>query len=146
MHPQLHITSITHGSEAYQQMLQLRTEVLLQPIGIDPSFIKPVQEQEDILIGAFEKDRLVGCCVLTRISQHVVQLRQMAVAKELQGKRIGNAILAYAERVAQEQGFQTLMLHARNAVVPFYQKSGYIITGDPFEEVGIKHYKMEKRL
>jgi predicted GNAT family N-acyltransferase len=105
-----------------------------------------VQEQEDILIGAFEKDRLVGCCVLTRISQRVVQLRQMAVAKELQGKRIGNAILAYAERVAQEQGFQTLMLHARNAVVLFYQKSGYIITGNQFEEVGIKHYKMEKRL
>jgi predicted GNAT family N-acyltransferase len=127
-------------------MLQLRTEVLLQPIGIDPSFIKPQQEREDVLLGTFEETRLIGCCVLTRKDAHTVQLRQMAVATGVQRERIGTTLLSYAEQVAKAAHFQTLMLHARGNVVPFYQKSGYTITGEPFDEVGIQHYRMEKLL
>ena len=146
MPPQLYITTIQPGSEWYQQLLQLRTIVLLRPIGVDPSFIKPEAERNDILIGAFVEEKLVGGCVLTPRNADTVQLRQMAVAPELQGKAIGKAILAFAEKTAMSHHFQTLMLHARSPVVPFYEKSGYTITGEPFEEVGIQHYKMEKRL
>jgi len=140
------IKIIEHGSEAYQRMLHLRTMVLLQPIGIDPSFIKPEQEKNDFLIGAFEEDDLIGCCVLTPRNNDIIQLRQMAVPSSFQGKGIGAAIVQFAEQLAKEKDFQILMLHARNTVVPFYLKSGYVITGEPFEEVGILHYRMEKQL
>lgn len=141
-----YFTLLQHNSNVYQQMLQLRTEVLLKPIGIDASFIKPQQEVNDLLIGAFDGEILVGCCVLTPRSGDVVQLRQMAVATNFQRQGIGAAIVIFAEQVAQKRNFQRIILHARNPVVAFYQKSGYIISGAPFEEVGILHYRMEKLL
>jgi len=142
----MHVSIIQHGSEAYQHMLQLRINVLLNPIGVDASFIQPQQEKTDILIGAFDTAEMIGCCVLTPRNQDVVQLRQMAVATPLQGQGIGARIVQFAEQVAKENGFRTMLLHARSPAVDFYQKSGYAIIGESFEEVGIQHFRMQKVL
>ena len=37
-------------------------------------------------------------------------------------------------------------MHARDTAVPFYEKLGYLCCGEPFEEVGIAHIKMQKQL
>jgi predicted GNAT family N-acyltransferase len=39
-----------------------------------------------------------------------------------------------------------MVLHARETAVPFYLKLGYEVVGGQFEEVGIPHFKMEKKL
>ena len=140
------IKIIQHSSEAYRQMIQLRMEVLLNPIGVPSSFINQPMEKEDVLIGAFKKEILIGCCVLSKISKDIIQLRQMAVNNQYQQKGIGGAIILYAEAWARENGFKTMVLHARNLVISFYAKRGYTITGDGFTEVNIPHHKMEKRL
>jgi predicted GNAT family N-acyltransferase len=146
MHSKFTITTITHGSDKYEQLLQLRIEVLLKPIGVDSSFIQPQQEKNDTFIGAFDGKKLVGCCVLTARNSDTMQLRQMAVETRLQGQGLGAAIVQFAEQVTKEKGFGTMLLHARSPVVAFYEKSGYRITGEPFEEVGILHYRMEKKI
>jgi predicted GNAT family N-acyltransferase len=137
---------ILHFSEAYHQMLQLRINVLLLPSGIPASYIQPQAENVDIHLGAFSSDKIVGCCVLTDRGNGQVQLRQMAVDTEHQGKGIGAAIVQFAEEVARKKGFRTLYLHARNPVMPFYEKSGYAVAGNEFFEVGIAHHRMEKSL
>ncbi len=140
------IRTIQHHTPEYEQMIALRIKVLLQPIGVPPSYINREKEKEDILIGAFENGTIAGCCVLTPKNAHTVQLRQMAVATEQQGSGIGAAIVAFAEQVAKEHHFTRLMMHARSAVAGFYLKSGYTIVGDEFEEVGIAHRIMQKEL
>lgn len=137
---------IKHLSPEYEQMINLRVTVLLQPLGIAPSYIKPEQEATDLHLGAFENEKIIGCCVLTNRGEGKVQLRQMAIAFNLQGQGIGAAVVSYAEEVAKEQGYQTLFMHARNPVIPFYEKSGYKIIGNEFFEVGIGHHRMEKSL
>lgn len=121
-------------------------KVLLEPIGIPRNYIDPLKESGDLLIGAYADGQLVGCCILTRISDTTVQLRQMAVASFLQKKGVGAAILRFAEEQAREKGYHTLMMHARDSVVPFYEKCGYKIAGDQFFEVGIGHHQMQKEL
>jgi predicted GNAT family N-acyltransferase len=37
-------------------------------------------------------------------------------------------------------------MHARKSAVGFYEKLGYEIEGDEFEEVTIPHYEMQKTL
>lgn len=138
--------TITHQSEAYREMINLRVRVLLQPIGIPASYIVPHKESEDILIGAYEEGRLVGCCVLTDRGNGLVQLRQMAVDTILQGTGVGAAIIRYAEATARENGYKLLYLHARNPVIGFYQKCGYTIVGEEFFEVELGHHRMEKDL
>ena len=127
-------------------MVDLRMKVLLDPIGIPRSYIDPEKERMDILIGAFEKDQLIGCCILTHVDEDTLQLRQMAVDHAIQKKGIGAAIVTYAEDVAKTKGYTTLMMHARDNVLGFYKRCGYQVDGQQFFEVGIGHHKMKKQL
>lgn len=130
------------GTDEYEQMKQLRLEVLLRPIGVPETYIDPERERRDWLIGAFEGETLLGCCILSRVDEARVQLRQMAVDTKVQQKGVGAQILAFAEQVARGQGFTELFMHARDAVLGFYEKCGYTIRGDQFFEVNIPHHLM----
>jgi len=137
---------IDHGTKEYQQMVNLRNEILRKPLGLLFSDEELEKEKEDILMGAFEDDRLLGCCLLTRMDDGTVRLRQMAVPNSMQGKGIGRALMIFAENIARDLGYRKLCMHARKTAVGFYQKLGYGIAGDEFVEVTIPHYIMEKAL
>lgn len=142
----MHIRTIQTGTKDYEEMVDLRMKVLLDPIGIPRSYINPAKEKDDILVGAFEQDKLIGCCILTHVDHFTLQLRQMAVDQSLQTKGVGRNIISFAEQIAKEKGYQMLMMHARDTVMAFYEKCGYAIAGEQFFEVGIGHHRMEKRL
>ena len=104
------------------------------------------KEKEDMLIGAFEDDQMLGCCLLTKVGTDAVRLRQMAVKAGLQGKGIGRVLMQFAENLARDRGYKKISMHARNNAVGFYEKMGYKKKGKPFEEITIAHYLMEKEL
>jgi N-acetylglutamate synthase-like GNAT family acetyltransferase len=137
---------IDHGTKEYQQMVQLRIDILRKPLGLGFDKQELEQEKEDILMGAFEDDRILGCCLMTRMDARAIRLRQMAVPNNMQGKGVGRALMIFAENVARDLGYSKLCMHARSTAVGFYQKLGYHITGDEFTEVTIPHYVMEKDL
>lgn len=142
----MEIKLIEHNTSDYKQMIKLRITQLLEPIGVPASYIEKESEKKDFLIGAFENKELIGCCVLTPREDGVIQLRQMAVRQDYRGKKLGSAIIEFAEKVAKENNFSTLMMHARDPVIGFYKKCGYEIQSDQFFEVGIGHHKMQKQL
>ncbi|HXB94611.1 MAG TPA: GNAT family N-acetyltransferase [Puia sp.] len=137
---------IDHGTKEYQQMVHLRSEILRRPLGLYFSNEELEKEKDDILMGAFEDDRLLGCCLLTRMDAATVRLRQMAVPNGMQGKGIGRALMIFAENIARDLGYRRLCMHARSTATGFYQKLGYAIIGNEFTEVTIPHYIMEKSL
>jgi GNAT superfamily N-acetyltransferase len=130
----MEIRRIQSASNEYEQLVNLRVTALLNPIGIPASYIDRENEKDDLFIGAFEGDDIVGCCVLTKKTESVVQLRQMAVRPDRQGKRIGAAIIAFAEKIAKQQGFALLMMHARDTVIGFYEKCGYQLRANNFSK------------
>ncbi|HWI91322.1 MAG TPA: GNAT family N-acetyltransferase [Flavisolibacter sp.] len=142
----MEIKIICHSNDEYEQMINLRVTQLLLPIGVPASYIQKENEKHDILIGAFENNETIGCCVLTPRENGVIQLRQMTVREDYRGKKIGAAIVQFAEKVARENNFSILMMHARDPVIDFYKKSGYLIAGEQFFEVGMGHHKMQKQL
>jgi predicted GNAT family N-acyltransferase len=137
---------IDHGTREYQQMVHLRNEMLRKPLGLVFTEEELEREKDDILMGAFEDDRLLGCCLLTPMDAGTVRLRQMAVPNSLQGKGVGRALMIFAENVARDLGYKKLCMHARKTAVGFYQKLGYSISGEEFMEVTIPHFVMEKAL
>ena len=137
---------IDHGTKEYQQMVNLRNEILRKPLGLSFDKDELEREKDDILMGAFEDDRLLGCCLLTRMDPATIRLRQMAVPNSMQGKGVGRALMIFAENIARDLGYKKLCMHARKTAVGFYQKLGYSVSGDEFFEVTIPHYIMEKAL
>ncbi|TAJ51734.1 MAG: GNAT family N-acetyltransferase [Chitinophagaceae bacterium] len=140
------LKQIDHGSKEYQQMVDLRFQILRKPLGLSFSEEDLAAETEDILLGCFEDDRLEACCVLTKTDPKTVRLRQMAVSANLQGKGIGRVLMSFAENVARDHGYRRLTMHARKSALGFYEKNGYRICSDEFNEVTIPHYVMEKEL
>jgi len=127
-------------------MVNLRIDILRKPLGLtfDPKELE--KEKEDVLMGAFEDDRILGCCLLTKQDQHTMRLRQMAVPNSMQGKGIGRALMIFAENIARDLGYKKLCMHARKTALGFYEKLGYTTSGEEFTEVTIPHYIMEKVL
>ena len=140
------LKQIDHGTIEYQQMVKLRNEILRQPLGLSFTPEELLKEKEDILIGAFDDDDLLACCMLTKSDNKCLRLRQMAVQNNLQGKGIGASMMNFAEILARDKGYKKLIMHARETVVGFYEKLGYKVVGDKFTEVTIPHFVMEKKL
>ncbi len=137
---------IDYGSPEYDQMLKLRNDLLRKPLGLSFNPKELEKEKDDVLMGAFEDDRLLGCCLLTRENDKVMRLRQMAVPNNLQGKGIGRALMIFAENITRDMRYETLMMHARITAIGFYEKLGYVKKEGEFMEITIPHVIMEKRL
>ena len=137
---------IDHGSKEYQQMIKLREDILRRPLGLgfDPKELE--EEKSHMLIGAFEDEKMLGCCMLVEEKPGTVRLRQMAVLNDLQGKGIGRALMNFAENLARDGGYSVLSMHARKNAIGFYEKMGYKVASDEFIEITIPHYVMEKQL
>ena len=137
---------IDHGTKEYQQMVKLRDDILRKPLGFSFTPAELEAEKDNMFIAAFEDETILGCCMLVEEKTGVVRLRQMAVLNDLQGKGIGRALIQFAENIARDHGYKTIMMHARKYSVGFYEKMGYKTKGDEFIEVTIPHFVMEKSL
>ena len=144
--PVMALKIIDYGSSEYNQMLTLRNEILRKPLGLSFSQKDVEEEKENLFIGAFEDDELLGCCMLVKENDSTVKLRQMAVKNDLQGKGIGRALMNFAENLARDHGYRKIIMHARKHATGFYEKMGYKVCSPEFSEVTIPHFVMEKKL
>jgi len=140
------LKQLYHGSKDYQKMVKLRYEIMRKPLGLSFTEDELNKEKDDILIGAFEEDEIIGCCLLTKVDANCTRLRQMAVQKNRQGMGIGESMMQFAENIARDRGFKKIVMHARETAIGFYERYGYKTKGDEFIEVNIPHRVMEKKL
>lgn len=140
------ISRINSSSPKYQAVWELREEILRKPLGLSLRNEDLSRDHIDTIFIAGHNDQVIACLMLQRRDAKQVQLRQMAVAKEWQGKSIGRLLVSAAEDFAIDEGYTSMMMHARKVATGFYLSMGYSIKGDEFTEVGIPHFLMEKAL
>ena len=143
---EISVSRITTASPEYREVFDLREEVLRKPLGLSLHNEDLSRDKIDIILTGKHEGRVVACLMLTDKGEGIVQLRQMAVYPEYQGKGVGRALVMAAEKMAAEEGFEKMILHARKHAMGFYSSMGYSQHGDEFSEVGIPHYHMEKEL
>jgi predicted GNAT family N-acyltransferase len=71
---------------------------------------------------------------------------RMAVLKEWRGKGVGGAMLERLIGVARERGDQEIELFAQTHALAFYRRHGFVENGEIFEEAGIPHQAMKRKL
>jgi len=74
------------------------------------------------------------------------KIGRMAVLKEWRGRGVGEALLLALIEQARELGVPEVSLHAQVDAIGFYEKLGYRVCSDEFQEVTIPHFEMEKKL
>ncbi|MEZ0325292.1 MAG: GNAT family N-acetyltransferase [Fimbriimonas sp.] len=142
----IQIREVPHGSPEYRQTVELRRAVLRIPLGLDLSEEELAAESNEIHLAAFEDDHVIACLVLVPMPDGEIKMRQVAVRPDLQGTGIGTRLVQASEDLARQRALQTMTLHSRDTAVRFYERMGYQIEGEMFEEVTIPHFGMFKRL
>ena len=140
------IRQIYTGTKEYETELKLRDDILRRPLGLCLLDENLSVETEDIHIGAFDANELVGVLILTRSEENSLKMRQVAVKAERQKQGIGTLLVDDAEQKAAKMGFSAINLHARKTAVQFYKRLGYKPTGEEFSEIGIPHRAMTKTI
>jgi predicted GNAT family N-acyltransferase len=74
------------------------------------------------------------------------KIGRMAVLKERRGTGIGAQVLAALEREGAARGLRLFRLSAQLTARGFYDRAGYTPEGDVYDEVGIPHIAMVKRI
>jgi len=140
------LREIAFGSPEYDASFALRLKVLREPLGLTPGPEERAEEARLIHLGAFDGSRLVGCLMLHDLGAGRVRMRQVAVDFERQRAGLGRKLVRFSEDIARQRGFRTMVLHARETAVPFYDRLGYARRGEPFLEVTLPHLEMDKEL
>ncbi len=142
------IEDIQFGSSRYDELVELRYKVLLEPLGLKFLDLHRNKEAGYLHIGCVEKldDHLIGGLILAPVNNEEIRMMQVAVDNKYQGEGVGRDLVKYAEKRAKEAGYSKLIMHAMLSVVGFYEKLGFHQEGDIFEENGITFARMVKQL
>jgi predicted GNAT family N-acyltransferase len=81
-----------------------------------------------------------------RAVEGAAKAERVAVLPDFRGEGIGRIVMDALEAQALAEGLHTVVLNAQTAVVPFYERLGYTVTGGSFLEAGIPHVPMRKAL
>ena len=131
--------------DEFGQAMELRREgfVVEQQVAEAEEF--DGREEECVHVVAVDDGRVIGCCRLLPAGE-VVKLGRMVVAADRRREGVAAALLAESDRQAAALGARLITLSAQTYVVALYEQAGYEVTSEPFDEVGIEHVRMEKRL
>lgn len=71
------------------------------------------------------------------------QFRKMAVLPNNQGKGFGTQLLQYLIAFCKKEGIQLLWCNARTSATGFYEKIGFVTTGEPYLQNQLEFIRME---
>ena len=139
---------VEFGSMRYDELVELRYRVLLEPLGL--KFLDSFRDKEIsyLHIGCVESldDKLIGGLILAPLNDHEIRLMQVAVDTVHQGEGVGRSMVEYALKRAKQAGYTKVIMQAMLSVAAFYEKLGFKQEGPIFEEQGITFAKMTKKL
>ena len=127
-------------------IVALRTRVFVDEQGVPPEIEQDATDTVAVHAVACDAD---GCVVATgrlfeRDGRGVIG--RMAVDAAARGAGHGAAVLAVLHREARRQGLTEVELHAQVGARGFWERAGYAAVGEEYEEAGIAHVTMRRRL
>ena len=98
------------------------------------------------LVGYDEADTPVGVCRFYRDREEPTAfiIGRLAVAKDSRGAGKGADMLRAAEDIIRVMGGEVTKLAAQLQAKAFYERLGYEVSGEPFDEDGTMHVWMKK--
>ena len=143
------VTEVRVGpwSELGPHAQRLRTAVFVEEQRIPKEL--EWDEADTTAVHAVAYNRLGRPLATGRLLAHepgTSKIGRMAVDRTLRGGRLGRDVLHALMEAARERGDAEVVLHAQRSAEGFYARLGYTVLGEPFEEAGIPHVTMFKRL
>jgi YbgC/YbaW family acyl-CoA thioester hydrolase len=125
----------------------LRTEVFVQEQKVPAEM--EWDHEDDTALHAVALNRMGMPLATGRLLQHapgVARIGRMAVKKPMRGSDLGHRVLHALMDAAKNRGDAQVVLHAQCSAEGFYKRAGFVPHGAIFEEAGIAHIEMVRKL
>lgn len=141
----LQIKIVTY-TEALEEINSIRTLVFQQEQGVDSALEFDGRDSTAEHLLAYWNNQAVGTTRIRGLSKDTVKIERLAVLKSARGKGIGKKLMQTALDLARQQGYETATINAQEYVQGLYSQLGFVQVGDKFDEAGIPHVKMMRKL
>jgi predicted GNAT family N-acyltransferase len=135
------------------QALAVREIVFIEEQSVPESLERDADDAGAFHVLALEGKHAVGTGRLVMLPQppegergNWGRVGRMAVLQSNRKHGTGSRVLRALEAEATRRGLSGIMLHAQLAAMEFYKRHGYEPHGAVFEEAGMPHLEMKKRL
>ena len=128
---------------AFEPMLRhVRTEVFIVEQGVPAELEWDEQDAASLHAVASIDGELAGCARLLPDGH----IGRMAVLPGFRKQGVGSELLARLVDAARVRNMTLLQLHAQSHAAGFYLKAGFVPEGKEFDEAGIPHIRMLRKL
>jgi predicted GNAT family N-acyltransferase len=134
----------------------VRYDVFVTEQGVPADLERDAQDGDADHLVAYDGDRAVGAGRLVvepagfegadPALGPVGHLGRLAVRPEGRGARLGVALVQAIEDRARERGLAVMALSSQTYAVGFYERLGYAAHGPEFDDAGLPHRWMTRRL
>jgi predicted GNAT family N-acyltransferase len=133
------------GSDLMRAAFEVRYEVFVDEQGVPRELEVDELDACALHLVAMCDGQVVGTL---RMLDHdgAAKIGRVAVRAAARRAGIGARLMDRAAAIALERGFAEIILHAQVAVTGFYRRLGYLEEGDLFDEAGIPHVAMRKKI
>lgn len=125
--------------DASEALRYIRETVFMQEQNVPEELEWDGEDENAIHLLASDKEGNPIGCARILADGHI---GRMAVLKEWRNRGVGQALLSHAIEAVQEMGCSQAFLDAQTYAIPFYEKAGFIASGDEFMDAGIPHRHM----
>lgn len=129
-------------AELAPMLVPLRREVFIVEQGVPEALEWDEYDAVSVHALALIEGEAVGCGRLLPDGH----IGRMAVRKAFRRQGVGRALLDSLVTTAIGRGLSLLQLHAQTHALGFYAQAGFVAEGAEFDEAGIPHRRMVRRL
>jgi predicted GNAT family N-acyltransferase len=139
------IIAIEFASDLMRDAFEVRYAVFVDEQGVPRELETDEFDPVATHLVAIRDEQVVGTL---RMLDHggAAKIGRVAVRAAARRTGIGARLMDRAAAIAVERGFAEIILHAQVAVAGFYRRLGYVEEGDLFDEAGIPHVAMRKKI
>ncbi|MBN8467205.1 GNAT family N-acetyltransferase [Corallococcus exiguus] len=135
------------------QALAIREVVFIEEQHVPEGIERDAEDAHAYHVIAYQGGHAIGTGRLVKLPEAPAgqagtwgQIGRMAVLQSHRKARVGSLLLTSLEEEARRRNVSGIMLHAQLYALDFYKKHGYQPVGAVFDEAGIDHLEMHKRL
>ena len=141
----LQIKVVTYAEEL-TPIQTIRRSVFQEEQGLAPEIEFDGQDETAEHLLAYLDNQPVGTARIRSLNKQTAKIERLAVLPPARGKGIGKKLMEKALEVIASQNYEEVIIHAQEYVKGLHQELGFEQVGSRFEEAGIPHVKMVKKL
>ena len=136
---------IVESPEEFDQCFRIRTIVFVEeqevPLELE------MDEYDAVATHFLLRDGETPLATARLVDKHgLAKIGRVAVLKEARGRGLGLLLMQAVIDEAKHRGFTESVLDAQAYAVPFYARLGYVAEGEEFDDAGIPHFLMRRKL